>query len=45
MRREAMSTLAVWIVFVGMLASLGLLMALVVALAEVVQRVLRGLGI
>jgi len=40
-----MSTLAVWIVFVGMLASLGLLMALVVALAEVVQRVLRGLGI
>jgi len=42
---DKLSFFTIGIVFVGLLATIGMIMALVIAVAEVVERILRGLGI
>jgi len=42
---DKLSCLAMGIIIVGLMASFGLLVGLVIAVAEVVQKILRGLGI
>ena len=42
---DKLSCITIGIILVGLMASFGILVALVIALAEVVQKILRGLGI